>query len=459
MIRLHTIALAFAPLSLAATALPAAAQDTATNTGRMVEVVEAEASTGAFMGAVLVANEEGAVLERAWGSANLEWDIPNTVDTKFRIGSVTKQFTAAAIMMLAEQGKLSLDAPISTYLDNTPDAWAPISVRQMIRHTAGLPNVTSLEGFGDLSKLDTTQDELIASFKDLPLDFEPGSKWSYSNSGYVLLSRMVEKLGETSIDKFFADNFFTPLGMESTGFDVSATILPKRAAGYSPSQNGRVNADYVYMGIPTGAGAMYSTVGDLHKWNTALYEGKLLSEKSLKEFLTPSPLQAIGDDKYAHGVIYAKTNSGAYYWHGGGIQGFNAWLGYDPDRNVTVAVLANLNGGAANNIGKNLMTVAQGGQVVLTSDRVASEVDQSAMAELEGTYALAPTFKITIFVDGGKLMAQATGQGANQLFREEGDKYFLKVVDAQVHFTRDEDGTVTGLTLFQGGQELPAPKE
>ena len=128
------------------------------------------------------------------------------------------------------------------------------------------------------------------------------------------------------------------------------------------------------MGIPTGAGAMYSTVGDLHKWNKALYGGKLLSQEHLAEFLTPSPHDAVGDDKYAHGVIISQSDAGKYIWHGGGIQGFNAWLGYDPDKKVTVAVLANLNGGAPTNIGRQLMTLVQGGVVTLPDERAAATI-------------------------------------------------------------------------------------
>lgn len=455
MFRIQTFVHAFAPAALLFTALPAAAQDS----DRMAAVVEAQAESGAFMGAVMVAGDDGVLLERAWGSANLEWDVANTPDTKFRIGSVTKQFTAVAIMMLHEQNLIDLDAPVSTYLEDTPETWASITVRQMIRHTAGLPNVTSLEGFDDLSKLNTTQDELIASFKDLPLEFEPGSAWKYSNSGYVLLSRIVEKVGGSDIDTFFSAKFFEPLGMTNTGFDVSSTILPKRAAGYSPSENGRVNAGYVYMGVPTGAGAMYSTVGDLHKWNKALYGGKLLAQEHLEEFLTPTPHDAIGDDKYAHGVIISQSDAGKYIWHGGGIQGFNAWLGYDPDKEVTVAVLANLNGGAATQIGTQLMKLVQGGEVTLPDERESAAITPEDMEELVGVYAIAPTFKLTMFVEDGKLMTQATGQQSAELFREEGDIYFLKIVDAQVRFNRDEDGKVTSLTLFQGGQEIPATKE
>lgn len=455
MIRIQTIALAFAPVALTLTAIPATAQDAE----RMTEVVEAEAESGAFMGAVMVASGDEVMLEKAWGSANLEWDIPNTTDARFRIGSVTKQFTAVAIMVLAEEGKLSLDAPIATYLKDTPDAWEAITVRQLMRHTAGLPNVTALEGFGELSRLQTTQDELIAFFADKPLEFEPGTKWNYSNSGYVLLSRIVEELSEQSLGEHFEQTFFAPLGMDNTGFDVSAEILPLRAAGYSPDEDGPVNAGYVYMGIPTGAGAMYSTVGDLHRWNSGLYGGDILSEQSLAEFLTPSPHDAIGDNKYAHGVIIGQGVDGEFVWHGGGIQGFNAWLGYDLERKATVAVLANLNGGAASKIGQNLMTVVQGGEITLPEERQETAIDAAELAEYEGVYALAPTFKITVFEQDGKLMGQATGQGANQLFREEGDNFFLKVVDAQIRFDRDDAGEVTGLTLFQGGQEMPATRE
>lgn len=463
MIRIRTFALALAPaaMGLAALTIPvaAAAQEAASAAERMAEATETEVNSGAFMGAVLVAGDNGPIFEEAFGSANLEWNVDNTTNTKFRIGSVTKQFTSVAIMLLAEQGAIDIDAPIATYLDDTPEAWNAITVRQLMRHTAGLPNVTSLEGFGELSQLNTSQDELIATFRDLPLEFEPGSDWKYSNSGYVLLSRIVERVSDTSIGDYFGETFFAPLGMLETGFDDSSVILPFRAAGYSPGEGGRVNAGYINMSIPTGAGALYSTVGDLHRWNSALYGGEIISAESLAEFLTPSPLEAIGDDKYAHGVIVTASDAGTYYWHGGGIQGFNAWLGYDPERRISVAVLGNLNGGAPTTIGQKLMTLVQGGEVILPSERVAAAISPEALAEYEGVYALAPTFKITIFVDDGRLMGQATGQGANELFSEGDDRFFLKVVDAQVQFSRDDDGNVTSLTLFQGGQELPAPRE
>lgn len=456
------LALAAAPL-LTLAAPQAFAQDAPAplNTQRMVEAVAAEADTGAFMGAVLVAKGDEKVLDRAWGSADLEWDIANTTDTKFRIGSVTKQFTAVSILLLQEQGKLTLDDPIAKHLKDTPEAWAGITVRHILRHTAGLPNVTNLDEFGPKSVTPLKQDEIIAMFSDLPLEFEPGSKWKYSNSGYILASRIVENVSGGTLADFYQANIFDPLGMADTGLDVSATILPKRADGYSPTgPNGTpLNADYVHMGIPSGAGAMYSTTGDLMKWQRGLFGGKVISQESLAQYVTPTPYEAFAGSHYAHGVSVFEKDGDTSYGHGGGIQGFNAWLAYDPDREVTVVVLANLNGGTASKLGMQLMTLAQGGEVTLPADREAVELAADDLAQYEGTFALAPTFKITMFVEDGKLMTQATGQGANEMFAESEDRFFLKVVDAQVRFNRDEAGEITSITLFQGGQEIPGPKE
>lgn len=455
------LALAAAPL-LTLIALPALAQDApALDAERMAQAVDTEADTGKFMGAVLVAKGDEPVLNRAWGSADLEWDIANTTDTKFRIGSVTKQFTAVSLLLLQEQGKLDLDDPISKHLKDTPEAWIPITVRHILRHTAGLPNVTSLDEFGPKSVTPLTQDELIAMFAPLPLEFEPGSKWKYSNSGFVLASRIVENVSGQSLADFYQSNIFSPLGMEASGLDVSSKILPKRADGYSPTGDDKtvMNAPYVYMGIPTGAGAMYSTTGDLLKWQRGLFGGKILNEESLAEYVLASEHEAFMGSHYAHGVTVFDEEGNRSFAHGGGIQGFNAWLAYDPDREVTVVVLANLNGGSANKLGLQLMKLAQGGEITLPADRKAVEIAAEDLAQYEGTFALAPTFKIKMFVVDGKLMTQATGQDKAPMFAEGEDRFFLKVVDAQVRFNRDEAGAIDSITLFQNGREIPGAKE
>jgi len=436
-------------------AAPLAAQDPQ----RLEQVVQEEVNSGEFMGAVLVAKDGVILLNDAWGSANLEWQIDNTELTKFRIGSVTKQFTAVGMLLLQEEGKLSLDDKVSDFFPNPPKSWKNITLRHLVRHTSGLPNVTSLEEFKTQKFLPTSQDDLINMFADLPLEFEPGSDWNYSNSGYILLSRVIEIVSDQSYADFVRTRIFDPLGMKETAIDVSATIVPKRASGYSPSDKGTINAEYVYMGIPTGAGALYSTTGDLLRWQRALFGGKVLSEASLAEYLSAAPHKAFGGREYAHGVMIDKGDEGTFYSHGGGIEGFNSWLGYDPDKKLTVVVLANLNGGAAGKLGNDLMKLGQGGAVTLTSERVSTEIAVDELAQYEGSYAISPDFKIRIFVLDGKLMTQATGQGAFPVFYESKDRFFLKVVDAQLRFERGDDGVITGLTLFQNGNEVPAAKE
>ncbi|NIJ19936.1 CubicO group peptidase (beta-lactamase class C family) [Sphingomonas naasensis] len=436
-------------LALTVCAAPALAQDA----NRMQQVIALDADKGEFMGAVLVARDGQLLLDRGYGSANLEWKIPNDGDTKFRLGSVSKQFTAAAILLLQERGKLSLDAPLKTYLADAPAAWEKVTVRHLLSHTGGIPNFTGFPDYEKTKGLPATLDSLIARFRDKPLDFQPGEKFAYSNSGYILLTAIVEKASVQPYAAFVADNIFKPLGMGDSGYDSHAAVLSHRASGYTPSPHGVVNTDYIDMTIPQGAGALYSTTHDLLKWNRGLFGGKLLKPDSLKAMTTPVK------DNYALGLFVANADGATVINHGGGIEGFNTWLGYDPDRKLTVVVLGNLNGGAPNRIGKSLMTLARGGPVVLPGERQAVAVPPEKLREYEGVYELAPTFAITMRVEGDKLMTQATGQDAFELFAEKPDRFFLKVVDAQVDFTRDAAGKVTGLVLHQNGHDAPAKRK
>lgn len=344
-------------------ATPAVAQDAAkADPARMDAVVRADADKGEFMGVVLVARDGKVLFDKGYGSANLEWKIASDGDTKFRIGSLTKQFTATAILLLQERGKVKLDAPIKTYLSDAPAAWDQVTVRNLLTHTGGIPNFTSLPDYAKLQTLETTPASLIARFSDKPLDFQPGEKYAYSNSGYVLLTAIIEAASGQSYATFLTDNIFKPLGMADTGYDNHATIIPRRAAGYTPSPKGVVNADYVAMTVPQGAGALYSTSHDLLKWQRGLFGGKLLKPESLKAYLTPFK------NNYALGVNVVTADGSTTVSHSGGINGFNTWLGYDPDRKLTVVILANLNGGAASRLGKAMLTLARGGTVTLASE-------------------------------------------------------------------------------------------
>jgi CubicO group peptidase (beta-lactamase class C family) len=435
-------------VAIALSASPVAAQDTA----RMEQVAAATAESGDFMGAALVARDGRIVFDKGYGSANLEWQIPNDGDTKFRLGSITKQFTAVSIMLLRERGKIDLEAPVKTYLPDAPAAWDGVTVFHLLNHSSGIPNFTSFDDYGKSKTLPTNLDELIARFSDKPLEFAPGEQHAYSNSGYILLTAIVEKASGQSYADFVEENLFTPLGMADSGYDSHDAIVPRRASGYVPTQKGPMHAEYIDMSIPQGAGALYSTAHDLLKWETGLFGGKVLKPESLELLVTPYK----GD--YALGLQVTKTDAGTTISHGGGIEGFNTWLGYDPGSKITVAVLSNINGPGADRLGQSLMTLARGGDVTLMNERAEVALPAELLRSYEGTYELSPTFGFVVKLEGDHLTVQATNQPAFPIFAEKQDEFFLKVTDAQLTFTRDASGAIDGAILHQGGRDAPAKR-
>jgi CubicO group peptidase (beta-lactamase class C family) len=434
--------------ALLVVASPAAAQDVA----RMQQVVQASVDQGEFTGSVLVARDGEVLLDQGYGLANREWSIPNAGDTKFRLGSVTKQFTAVGLMLLNERGLVDLEAPVKTYLPDAPAAWDAITVRHLLNHTSGIPNFTNDPDFPKWAILPTTVAELVSRFDAQALRFTPGARYEYSNSGYIMLTAIIEAVSGKSYADYMTESLFQPLGLGDTGYDSHARILPRRASGYTPSADGVVNADYADMTVPQGAGALYSTTRDLLKWEQALFGGRVLRPESLAQLTTPN----LGN--YALGLMVVEKDGHRIVSHGGGIQGFNTFLGYDATDRMTVVVLGNLNGSAPDRLGDQLLTLARGGSVTLPTDRVAVSLPADSLAAYEGVYALAPTFSITVTVSDGKLMAQATGQPAFELHAAEPDQFFLTVVDARVSFTRDSAGQVQGLILHQNGRDMPGRK-
>jgi len=434
--------------ALALSAGPVLAQDV----GRMEQIISEAAARDAFAGSVLVARGGEVLLDRGYGMANREWAIPNDGATKFRLASVSKQFTAVAAVLLSQRGQLDLDAPLKTWLPDAPAAWDGVTVRHLLTHTSGIPNFTAFDDFADSKTLATTLPELIARFRDRPLDFQPGQGWAYSNSGYILLTAVIERVSGKPYAAFVSEALFQPLGMTDSGYDSHAAILPRRASGYTPSARGVVNADYVDMSVPQGAGGLYSTTRDLLKWEQGLFGGRILNPASLAQLLTP-----VRND-YAMGLEVVRAGEGSIVRHNGGIEGFNTWMGHDTAGGMTVIVLGNLNGPESDKLGADLMTLARGGSVSLPGERQAVALGPEALQAYVGVYQLAPTFAITVSVVDGKLMGVATGQPPFELFAEGQDAFFVRVVDARITFTRDAAGAVAGLVLHQNGRDMPAPK-
>src|SRR6266516_2767136 len=385
----------------------------AQDVSRMDRIIQSHVDSKQFMGSVLVAQGGKVLLNKGYGSANLEWDIPDSPQTKFRLGSLTKQFTAAAILLLEERGKLRTDDLVAKYLPDAPASWAKITLANLLTHTSGIPNFTSFPDYSTTEATPTTPEQLVARVRD---------------------------------------NLFAPLGMTESGYDSRAVIILHRAAGYSPGANGPVNAGYIDMSIPFSAGALYSTTEDLWRWEQGLFGGKVLTTASLKKMTTPFK------NDYAYGLAVRTAHGYTVLEHGGGIEGFNTQLAYDPDGKLAVIVLGNQNGAAPGEIAGQLMSLLHGEKVVLPSERKEITVSTDVLRQYVGTYQLAPTFSIVITLEGNRLMSQATNQPALPLFPESETSFFLKAVDAQIEFAKNDKGEVSSLTLRQGGNEMKALK-
>jgi CubicO group peptidase (beta-lactamase class C family) len=297
---------------------------------------DAAAKQNDFTGSALVARGGKILLKKGYGMANLELDVPNTPETKFRLGSITKQFTATAILQLAAQGKLSVDDPASKYVDNAPSAWKDVTIHHLLTHTSGVPNFTDFPDYGARQRETVTPAQLVARFKDRPLDFAPGSKYKYSNSGYEVLGVIIEKVSGEKYEGYVKKHIFDPLAMNDTGYDHDTPIIKHRAAGYEKSKDGTLkNADYIDMSIPYSAGSLYSTVEDLYRWDRALYTDKILPNEWRKKMFTPFL------NNYAYGWNVRGSGDDVTISHSGGVNGFTTSISRYPGRDACVIVLCN----------------------------------------------------------------------------------------------------------------------
>jgi CubicO group peptidase (beta-lactamase class C family) len=438
--------LCLAPLSTPAQTNP---------TPRIQQIIASYVDQRTFMGTVLVAKDGKVIVDRGYGSADLEWNIPNSPATRFRLGSITKQFTAASILLLQERGKLSVEDPVSKYMPDAPAAWSKITIYNLLTHTSGIPNFTGFPDYRTTEWKDTTPAGLVGRFREKPLDFEPGTKFNYSNSGYVLLGYLIEKISGQTYADFLQQNIFTPVGMKDTGIDSNAAILPQRAQGYRRSPHGIEHDGYISMTIPFSAGAIYSTTGDLLKWEQALFGGKVLKPESFAKMTTPFK------NDYGCGLFIRTVDGHKFMTHGGGIEGFNTSLTYYPDDKLTVIVLGKLTGGAPDQIARYVGQTLLGQTVVLPSERKEVNLSSATLPDYAGTYHVADLdADLIIAVKEGHLTGKLGKQNLVDIFPESEMKFFLKVTDAQVEFFRDPTTrAISRLVIYQNGAEHEGKKQ
>lgn len=310
----------------------------------LVDAIFADLTKGQSSGAAVLVARDGQVLfSKGYGFASLEHNVPVTPDTKFRIGSISKQFTAAAILRLQEQGKLSVNDPLSKFIADYPRG-NEVTVHHLLTHTSGIHSYTGKADFLKSVTVPVKPEDLIQSFKNDAFDFDPGARWSYNNSGYFLLGSIIERVSGQSYAGYLKAQFFDPLGMKDTGVHDSTAILEHEAVGYSYESNALKKALNWDMSRAGGAGALYSTVKDLYLWNEALFAGKVLGEAVLKAAWTPvktGSQQQPPEEGYGYGWGIGRLRGLPSIAHGGGLQGFLSHLARYPAEKLTVTVLAN----------------------------------------------------------------------------------------------------------------------
>ena len=404
---------------------------------------------------VALAYDGEIVLEKGYGTIEVEHEVTADAESIFRIGSITKQFTAALIMKQVEAGKIRLDDPISEYVD-FPTQGKEVSVRHLLTHTSGIKSYTGLGA--DWIKtvpLEMTHDELLGLVEELPFDFDPGTKYRYNNTGYYLLGVILEEVSGKSFAELLAEEIAAPLELTRTRYGSNGDIIRNRAQGYEIKNGQLANDDLIGMSQPGAAGAMLSTAGDLLRWQRALRAGQVVTAKSYEQMTTPYTLSDGKAIDYGFGLAIDETDGLRRVQHGGGINGFNSMLAYFPETGVGVAVISNSNGFRASNLARDIARAVHGTEVEVSDLPVPSD----EQARLGGTYAFEELpMEITIAGRDDQLFAQPTGQGEDRLLRQP-DGTYRASFDNEVRVDFGDGSPSPTLTLRQGGGTFLAKRK
>jgi CubicO group peptidase (beta-lactamase class C family) len=410
----------------------------------MQRIVQPYVDAQMFMGSVLVAKNGKIILSKSYGMADLEWNVPNSPSTRFNIASMTKQFTAASILLLEDRGKLKTDDFVKKYLPDAPPSWDNIKIYHLLTHTSGIAGDGATYEPGTPDKL---------TFNAKPLDFQPGEQMAYSNLGYIVLGYLVESVAGQTYEDFVRDNIFKPLGMNDSGMFSFVTVVPRRATGYWPGGNGLENGDRSFdTRIGFSSGSLYSTTEDLLRWEAGLFGGKLLSPASLRRMTT-----AFKSD-YACGLWVKRANGHLVIEHDGNNIGFNADMAYYPDEKVAVIVLANVNGTVTGELTKALAAVALGEKPSTPSIHKEILLPKEVLARYAGMYQF-PQYTLQIVPEGNHLLVKFGNGGTLPLFPESETKFFSKPWPTRCEFSKRDNGEYTLLKWFEGDKEENGAKK
>ena len=415
---------------------------------------------------VLVARGNEVIYQNVFGHRNIKKDQPITLASEFRIGSITKQFTAAAILRLQEEGKLSVKDPVSKFISDIPNGDV-ITIHQLLTHISGIQSYTNQPDFIEKVTTEIQPEELVKKISTYKTEFEPGTSWNYNNSAYFMLGYIISKVSGASYGDYLKREFFEPLGMKHTGVYTKKAKLKEEALGYSSAAGDFEMATDWDMSWAGGAGNLYSTPEDLLLWNQAVFNGDLLEPASLEAALTPVKLSdgsdpsPLGMNGYGYGWAINEFRGLNEYSHGGGLHGFLTYLAHFPESDLNVVVLTNCSPGQFNPSG----WARQISELYLWEDMEAqksfainNDVDAKSYRDFVGRYEYPGGAVMVVTEESGQLYAQLTGQQKFEIFPSEKDVFFWKVVDAQISFERDASGQVISGLHQQGGGQLKVPR-
>lgn len=435
---------------LALAPMPAMAQTTQPDDKALAQQLDkllvAQFPADAPGAAVIVLRDGKPILRKGYGLANLELAVPVAPEMVFRLGSITKQFTAVAILMLVEQGKIKLSDEITRYLPDYSTQGEKITVEQLLTHTSGVKNYTALPAWYGLWRKDMPLEELIALFQDEPLDFTPGTQWSYSNSGYVLLGAIIEKVSGLSYEEYIQQQIFAPLGMSHAAYDRTERVLPGRVAGYTRGKEGYHNAEYLSMSQPYAAGSLVASVDDLAKWDAALYTDKLVKQRSLQRAFQTLTLKNGEETGYGYGFAFANYEGHRVDLHNGGINGFATQMLRLPDDKVYIAILSNCDSCP---VPLTDLVFQMAAQVIGQPyhDPTAITLPTNTLADYEGIYQRHDGRTLTVRRAGDQLSVLADGDTVQLLTPSSPTEFFVKAQMIRIKFTKDTAGKVSALQM------------
>jgi CubicO group peptidase (beta-lactamase class C family) len=450
-VRAAIAALLAAPLVHAA---PDGGQDVA---ARIDQVLSATYKTDAPGATVIVVKDGKTILRKAYGLADIEHKQPLAPDTPMRLGSITKQFTSTAILMLVDEGKIKLDDDITVYLPDYPSQGKKVTIEHLLTHTSGIVSYTGKPDYMANMQKDLTVRQMVDSFKDDPLEFAPGSRYRYNNSGYFLLGAIIEKVSGQTYDKFVEQRIFVPLGMKRTAYEGHERDKAARALGYSKAPDGFKPAAPLSMTQPYAAGSLVSTVDDLARWEAAVGSGKLLKSASWQRAFTPYTLSGGASTGYGYGWETGKLRGAPMIGHGGGINGFNTYALRLPAEKLYVAVLSNVDSGLppAGEAAYKAAAIAIGNPFPEYKE---VKLDAKTLDAYAGVYRVEGSDTRTVRRDGERLVLQRAGRPPVTLHAYSETGFFIPGSLQSIEFTRDAQGRATQLVVHNPTSDQVSPR-